>query len=405
MQDPVHIVIPRDILNEPKPSSTGKLIFGLVFTSCLKNQSESTTEWGVKSLAQTLGQSRQNIILQMKVLKKLKLLNWVVTRGKNNEKNGKQQTIVNFTLGGDQSKVFSMKSAKRYININTTNEVSSININNIIRQTSEGSLQSAFSPNQGESIGQRLRTKQKHQPKRSATKPSGRRDRLLDKIFQMQNVPCHRPGTVIYDTSAWTLRRLRAGRLFENANVDAAWMGQFSIPEKSLRQCWPDFQILRVFEDVAKAYTLGYEPKDKSTLPSNFPDILLNPRSNKSLFLKIAAKGISKLHRLTDGGKGDRLLPIEKNVLKILSAAVADCLRREPNQQEAQALIDAAKKLIMEYDNHIRFLDLWRTPLGFTEDYAEWIRGNHEGRLTDGRWFGPGTRDWKNYARKRGIER
>lgn len=99
------------------------------------------------------------------------------------------------------------------------------------------------------------------------------------------------------------------------------------------------------------------------------------------------------------------LAPKSQATFDHLFQAVAECRGGvRPNQQEVRTLSQAADRLVDEWNRGARLLDAYHEILAeFTRDYCRWVVDEHAGRLASVRQLGPGTRDWDNFSRSRGL--
>lgn len=271
-----------------------------------------------------------------------------------------------------------------------------------------------------QTLSQRILSKlsERHPTFPKKKKPQDSPDQLLDRIMLFRNLPTHRLGTKVYKRTSHTLSLLQSGVFFvsksnesvqdgltDNLRVelDEKWLVQFGITRHHLEWKYPDHQVVETFRKISDMYTPGYLPTDKSTLPGNIPDIIYNPRSRKSLFLKAVVNGSTPAHETPLKAVEEKLSLQEKNVLAILRKAVANVHTGKLTGDEERHLIMASEKIINEYDHVVRFMNSFTTLLDFANDYAAWLEDRWSGRLEKVNWIGPGTRDWGYYYQKRGI--
>ena len=379
------LYVPKQIADNQELSLAAKYIYGILFAASVSGKPECSAN----QLVKFTGKSVQNTY---SILRKLVKKN-LVESAKNDFKE-------NFKIK-ENFKGF----GKTVYNTFITNEVSNKSISKIKRRKSV-SERNTNSRNDQENLFGRIQKYRSPKNKRKKYVQPLKNDRLLDLVFLLPNIPKHRPGTMIYLRSIEYLQKLHVGKLFANQNLDQKWLAQFKIPDRTIKQAWPEFILLRVFENVAKAYTLGYAPEDKKTLPKSFPDILYNPRSRKSLFLKIAVQGTKKADDTIKRTEEGKLSPLEKQMYFILLSAVKEAMsKKELLFDELQTLIKSVK-LITSYlvlKKNTKSSDMQLSELGFVKDYASWIRDEEFGKLKTGCKIAPGTVTWSRFIRARGY--
>lgn len=398
-----HSIIPEEIL-KLKISPTAKYIFGLLLFSEL---AKNNILWDVKTLSDTLDKSIQKVYLAINSLLEKGAIyskKTVTKRLKINDKvkrhyNSTTYYLINpnilnnlFSILRSSMGVFSNKNELK----SSKEEIGTYDIKN---NTQEKELKLSNKELGISDLGYRI--------KKQITQRNNPPNKLLEEIFSIPNLPKHKQFTKIYKESAHMLWQLKNGRLYRFSLIDQKWLETFNISKRVLTQKLQDAQIVNIFKDIAKSYTLGYEPSDKSILPKRLPDILYNPRSQKSLFLKVAANGVNTTSSKAMVKQESKLTEQEQEVLTELKQAIETCLKgkREITKQEHTALIKTAKTVIKEFNDTVKHMGIapWEYLFGFVKDYTRWIIDEFEGRLDNALWFGKEGRYWDQYVRERGF--
>lgn len=384
------LVIPKTIIKNKKIPPSAKLILGMILTK--KNCS-------VQNLISEIGYSVSEIYYLLSILKHvgINVINGVIFPPKklsyiSEHSDALEKSVYNtIRLTYEVSKDCSIKK----LNSNSQSRSDCI-------PTFPNSNTPVPSSTPSLTLGQRVR---QHIRDNRPAKPKIKLvpDPLLEKIMAMPNLPKHRQGTKVYTYTSDMLKSLQ-GDLFQTVPLDKSWAEHFGITLAILKTRWPAFQILATFQAVARAYTKGYHPEDKSVLPKSITDIVYNPRSRKSLFLKAYTHGNPPASRLSETAREKKLSPRESQALSIFKAAITSVKGEELTQDENIWVSQITKNTIEEFDAHVQATGAWDCLTNFVEDYVGWIRDEHSGRLQTIRWLGPGTSDWRKYYKSRGLD-
>lgn len=396
----IKITFPIEIIQTDKISPMAKLVFGVLYSSCDPIEKDVCNQWTPETLTKLFNTTAQNIYKIILALEEEKLVLWV---RKNTENEIKRSFKKHFKIKRSFKK---MQKAEYSNNINyeVINGITNINNN----KDNINNLSNDYTK-YNHSFQKNLNTKKiKEQfkksttPKKETTTPI---NPLLVKLFSLPNIPKHRHNTQLYNKTVTFFNLLRKGELFKKSVLDKNWLLQFDIPEKLINQQWQEAQIIKVFENISKAYTHGFEPADKKTLPKSFIDILYNPRSHKSLFLKTAASGrIRAVVEKQIDNKKNLMSPLEKEMLNSLSKTIIKCYKEKNKKLEIELLIHIIPDFINFYDCHIK---QFNAPISafsfFKKDYCQWVFEEYEGRLNSVAEIKKNSTCWFRYIKSRGF--
>lgn len=253
-------------------------------------------------------------------------------------------------------------------------------------------------------------------------------DALLDEIMSLsQNLPQHKltfkgGPNLKYEEASSYLRLLQQGKLFigiapskydldYGSILNPKWCKKFRIERQHLTWKFTPQSLLSVFRDIAKSYSIGFDPLDKSRLPKSISGIILNSWAGTSMFLKIFVNGVKPVAELINGFNRNQLTEQERNVLDILlnavkverTTAIGD---GRVAANEEFILRKVAKRIIQEYDERLRLIGDefhgWPTLLDLVRDYTSWL-GQHKGGIGKVQWLGPDGYDWEKFLTSRDI--
>lgn len=97
------------------------------------------------------------------------------------------------------------------------------------------------------------------------------------------------PGAKIYKEAARRCGQLENGILSRACVIDPAWADRNKVPVEMMRRKWTPDEIREGIRRLALVYKEGYWPHDKKKLPRSLSDMIYNPRSKSSWFLRVMA--------------------------------------------------------------------------------------------------------------------
>jgi hypothetical protein len=242
---------------------------------------------------------------------------------------------------------------------------------------------------------------------------STKRHLLLDKVMAIPGITHHTPGSKAYQRASQDLQSLQDGTRFAKGGIvtvklDPAWMTKFQIPSVFPHKAWADMEILESFVEISK-WLYSLQPDVKKAMPKDVPTLIYNPRSGKSLFLKMActkaeeATGIKPKNpekfKFTVTNK-DEVFYYDR-----LSDLVKKCrATSEIPPNESKHLLDIAVKLVA-LQKKTRGKVPEAIPVHLLDEYCDYVWDNQraDGKLSVYQ-IGPGTKDWDTFWRTRGYD-
>jgi len=130
--------------------------------------------------------------------------------------------------------------------------------------------------------------KQKLKGKKKAPTINKKPDPFISFWNLLPNTPHHKsPETKIYKSTKRLLRELRVGRFGKSKTWNKEWLKRNKIPAQYLNgKKWTDKEIQEGLRRLALHFIEGYWPEDKKHIPHNLHDLLYNPRTQSSWFLR-----------------------------------------------------------------------------------------------------------------------
>lgn len=245
-----------------------------------------------------------------------------------------------------------------------------------------------------------------------------KRSKLLEEIMKLPEITKHRFGNDSYKKSAQTLSKLTSGKFFfkndvPTVEIKEGWMKLNNISPVDLKRTWTEREILYTFGEASKMLSPNYWPKDKSKISHEVSTLIYNPFSKTSQFLRLFQNGATPLESKVQSSD-QQIKPVRKDELDVfayekLCEAVRECSFDGINSYQ---LKPEEKRYL--HQSGIRMMQLWDSeiystgadfthPTAFILDYCGWVVEHNAGRLETVFYIGPGTKDWRNYFRSRGL--
>jgi hypothetical protein len=98
------------------------------------------------------------------------------------------------------------------------------------------------------------------------------------------------PATKVYQEADRRCGQLEHGILGRACEIDARWMEKNKVDAGMLRRKWTPDEIREGIRRLALIHKEGYWPPDKTRVPRSLSDMIYNPRSKSSWFLKVMAE-------------------------------------------------------------------------------------------------------------------
>jgi hypothetical protein len=393
-------MIPQKIFQDEKLPPMAKLLLGHL-ARIVAVKGPKSKDLRQQNLAADLGTTQARVSQILALLKEQK---WVDLRHKNGGRNCSFRAInklIFFPPLYDQTKSYTKYSEEsEHINSRKTEKKNfskhpfSIDPNLILSQ---------------------VRRKRTAPTQISPAYRSNRWTRLFDQIQQLPNLPKHRVGSASWvRATGWLKRLIKTTAFFQDKDLPKDWLQQFGIRQKELTRQWTEADVLECFREVSQTYSPAYLPEDKSGLPRTIPDVLYNPRSRKSLFLKMHVHGAKSLANATNArriGQLNRLNEAEAGAVKRLTRVVREAqsvpghrMVLSLSQDESIRLHRIVKVLRRHYPRvKEAFPTVFHGFWDFVEDYGTWWLDQYGGCWPGLHLLGPGTKDWGRYLHNRGF--
>jgi hypothetical protein len=203
--------------------------------------------------------------------------------------------------------------------------------------------------------------------------------------------PRHRsPDTGVYKNSSTILRRIKSGRFLDHYGPDRDWCEHHKITDRLMTTQLSRQEVQRGLVLLSKLYLPEFWPNNKSTLPRELHSLLYNPRTGRSMFYFVMARGLFKA-----GASGDRredLTPEGQLILSTLKEINSNGIGPTPNLKAQQAV-----KRISDWRKAHPSTESEFTLKRLVEHFCDWLLDQHKSgirRTVTLASFGPGSASW-----------
>jgi hypothetical protein len=212
----------------------------------------------------------------------------------------------------------------------------------------------------------------------------------------------HKEGTKRHKKINELFRQLKMGTFYRQNALDKEYLKIHKIPTDYKNKKWTDEEIKITIDHLANSLLDGYTPEvDKSSWPRDLDTLIFNPRTGKSMFLKVS---ICPPKRIADEIKAT---PKNKSCYELYKKFFVNLEKLKSKKQENELILkfnDLWEELhtiydsVSKYYNHTSFssyLGSKKRPERFFKNHIKWLSKRNRININ---MMGVDTYTWQNFT-------